>query len=280
MDHMSPDLAEITRVLRDLGLTSYEAKAYAVLVQRNTSTAVELARSARIPRQRIYDVVDGLVQRGLARPVSGQVVAFTATDPRVAISGLVAEHRQRLSALALSADGVSDELAGLWSSGQQEQAPLAFVEFLRDPASLGARFLELQRRATSSMLLFTRKPYVVDNDQPGLDATRRIAESGGDVRCCYEKEVLDSAESVESLREFAAAGEQGRIVDRVPMKLCLVNGTHALFSLTDPVAGGLTATNVLVEHPDLAASLTFAFEALWEAGRPVLDAAREAGFDV
>ncbi|HWC22295.1 MAG TPA: helix-turn-helix domain-containing protein [Flexivirga sp.] len=277
---MSPDLAEITRVLRDLGLTSYEAKAYAVLVQRNTSTAVELARSARIPRQRIYDVVDGLVQRGLARPVSGQVVAFTATDPRVAISGLVAEHRQRLSALALSADGVSDELAGLWSSGQQEQAPLAFVEFLRDPASLGARFLELQRRATSSMLLFTRKPYVVDNDQPGLDATRRIAESGGDVRCCYEKEVLDSAESVESLREFAAAGEQGRIVDRVPMKLCLVNGTHALFSLTDPVAGGLTATNVLVEHPDLAASLTFAFEALWEAGRPVLDAAREAGFDV
>ena len=280
MDHMSPDLAEITRVLRDLGLTSYEAKAYAVLVQRNTSTAVELARSARIPRQRIYDVVDGLVQRGLARPVSGQVVAFTATDPRVAISGLVAEHRQRLSALALSADGVSDELAGLWSSGQQEQAPLAFVEFLRDPASLGARFLELQRRATSSMLLFTRKPYVVDNDGPGLDATRRIAESGGDVRCCYEKEVLDSAESVESLREFAAAGEQGRIVDRVPMKLCLVNGTHALFSLTDPVAGGLTATNVLVEHPDLAASLTFAFEALWEAGRPVLDAAREAGFDV
>lgn len=280
MDHMSPDLAEITRVLRDLGLTSYEAKAYAVLVQRNTSTAVELARSARIPRQRIYDVVDGLVQRGLARPVSGQVVAFTATDPRVAISGLVAEHRQRLSALALSADGVSDELAGLWSSGQQEQAPLAFVEFLRDPASLGARFLELQRRATSSMLLFTRKPYVVDNDQPGLDATRRIAESGGDVRCCYEKEVLDSAESVESLREFAAAGEQGRIVDRVPMKLCLVNGTHALFSLTDPVAGGLTATNVLVEHPDLAASLTFAFEALWAAGRPVLDAAREAGFDV
>ncbi|MFC6704037.1 helix-turn-helix domain-containing protein [Flexivirga alba] len=41
---MSPDLEDICRVLRDLGLTSYEAKAYAVLVQRNTSTAVELAR--------------------------------------------------------------------------------------------------------------------------------------------------------------------------------------------------------------------------------------------
>ena len=280
MGVMSPDLEDIRRVLRDLGLTSYEAKAYAVLVQRNTATAVELARGARIPRQRIYDVVDGLVQRGLARPVSGQVVSFAATDPRVAISGLLAEHRQRLSTLAVNADEVSEELSGLWTSGQQEQAPLAFVEFLRDPASLGTRFLELQRRATSSMLLFTRKPYVVDNNEPGLDATRRIARSGGDVRCCYEPEVLDSAESVRDLIEFADAGEQGRIVDRVPMKLCLVNGTHALFSLTDPVAGGLTTTNVLVEHPDLAASLTYAFEALWDSGRPVLDVAREAGFEV
>lgn len=277
---MSPDLADICRVLRDLGLTSYEAKAYSVLVQRNASTAVELARSARIPRQRIYDVVDGLVQRGLARPVSGDVVSFAATDPRVAISGLVAEHRQRFSSLALHADAVSEELSGLWDSGQQEQAPMAFVEFLRDPASLGSRFLELQRRATESMLLFTRKPYVVDNNEPGLDATRRIAEAGGDVRCCYEKEVLDSDESVETLKEFAAAGEEGRIVERVPMKLCLVNGTHALFSLTDPVAGGLTATNVLVEHPDLTSSLTYAFEALWETGRPVLDVAREAGYQI
>jgi HTH-type transcriptional regulator, sugar sensing transcriptional regulator len=280
MAGMSPDLADICRVLRDLGLTSYEAKAYAVLVQRNASTAVELARGARIPRQRIYDVVDGLVQRGLARPVSGQVASFAATDPKVAISGLMAEHRQRLSALALHADTVTEELSGLWNTGQHEQTPLAFVEFLRDQASLGARFLELQSRATDSMLLFTRKPYVVDNDEPGLAATRRIAEAGGDVRCCYEREVLDSAESVETLKEFAAAGERGRIVDRVPMKLCLGNGTHALFSLTDPVAGGLTATNVLVEHPDLTASLTYAFEALWSSGRPVLDVAREAGFEV
>lgn len=277
---MPADLDDICRVLRDLGLTSYEAKAYAVLVQRNASTAVELARRARIPRQRIYDVVDGLVQRGLARPVSGQVVSFAATDPRVAISGLVAEHRQRFSKLALNADGVSEELAGLWHSGQQEQAPLAFVEFLRDPASLGARFLELQRRATTSMLLFTRKPYVVEDNQPGLDATRRVADAGGDVRCCYEPEVLDTAESVDDLKRFADAGEQGRVVDAVPMKLCLVNGTHALFSLTDPVAGGLTATNVLVEHPALATSLSYAFEALWATGRPVLEVARDAGYDV
>lgn len=271
---------EVGRVLRDLGLTSYEAKAYAVLVQRNSSTAVGLARSAGIPRQRIYDVVDGLVQRGLARPVSGEVAAFVATEPQVAIAGLVAQHRQRFANLARHADDVSKALADVWHSGQREQGPLAFVEFLRDPASLGARFLELQHRAATSMLLLTRRPYVVDDDEPGLAATRRIAQSGGDVRCCYESTCLDSAEAVAGMADFAAAGEQGRVVESVPMKLCLVDGTHALFSLTDPLAGGLTATNVLVEHPDLATSLTYTFEALWATGRPVLEVARERGYDV
>lgn len=274
------ELSGIRQVLRELGLTSYEAKAYAVLVQRNSSTAVELARRAVIPRQRIYDVVDGLVQRGLARPVSGEVASFVATDPRVAIAGLVAEHQQRFAALAHSADEASESLAGLWHSGQQEDGPLSFVEFLRDPASLGARFVELQRRATQSMLLFTRRPYVVTDNEPGLAATRRIVEAGGDVRCCYQADILDSPESVAELVEFAAEGEQGRVVEEVPMKLCLVDGVHALFSLTDPVAGDLTATNVLIEHPAFAASLRYSFEALWSTGRPVLDVVREAGYDV
>lgn len=274
------DLAGTRQLLRELGLTSYEAKAYVALAQRNTTTAVDLARRAVIPRQRIYDVVDGLVQRGLVRQVSGDVVAFTVADPAVAITGLLAEHRARLSALSSRANQVSEQLSSLWRSGQQEQAPLAFVEFLRDPASLGARVVELQRRATTSMLFFTRRPFVVFENVEGLEATRRIARAGGDVRCCYEPGMLDSAESVESARKFAQAGELGRIVERVPMKLCLVDGAHALFSLTDPVAGGLTATNVLVEHPDFASSLTYAFEAVWSTGRPVLDAAREAGYDV
>lgn len=275
-----PNADDITRVLRELGLTSYEAKAYAVLVQRNSSTAVDLARRAVIPRQRIYDVVDGLVQRGLARPVSGEIVSFSATDPRVAIAGLLAEHHQRFSVLSQQADDATESLAGLWHSGREEQAPLAFVEFLRDQASLGARFVELQRLASRSMLLFTRQPYVVSDDAPGLAATRRVAESGGDVRCCYEADILESPEYVAEIAEFAEAGELGRVVDSVPMKLCIVNGTHTLFSLTDPVAGGLTATNVLVEHPDLAISLTYAFETLWSTGRPVLEVAREAGYDV
>ena len=52
------------------------------------------------------------------------------------------------------------------------------------------------------------------------------------------------------------------------MKLCLTDGCRALFSLTDPIAGALTATNILVEHSALASSLSCAFEAIWAKGEP------------
>ena len=52
------------------------------------------------------------------------------------------------------------------------------------------------------------------------------------------------------------------------MKLCLADGYRALFSLTDPIAGGLTSTNILVEHASLTSSLRSAFEAIWAVGEP------------
>ena len=57
--------AETTPLL-NLGLTSYEAGAYVALTRRERATGAEVARIAGLPRQRIYDVLNGLVDRGLA----------------------------------------------------------------------------------------------------------------------------------------------------------------------------------------------------------------------
>ena len=43
--------------LSQLGLTSYEAKAYLALIRRGSSTGSEVARVGELPRQRVYDVL-------------------------------------------------------------------------------------------------------------------------------------------------------------------------------------------------------------------------------
>lgn len=254
--------------LVELGMTRYEAKAYLTLIQRESYAASELANEAGIPRQRIYDVLNSLVSRGLARDWPGPVTRYAATDPQAAIERLLAVQRQALTGLESHSEQLAADLRDTWVVGREHTAPLDYVEVLRDPGLLGARFLDLQREAEHELLTFTKAPYAMPNNPVGLAATRRIVQAGGDVRCVYEPGILDSPAVVGETLEFIRAGEGARVAYEVPMKLCVADGYRALFSLTDPIAGGLTSTNILVEHPALASSLRCAFEAVWALGEP------------
>jgi hypothetical protein len=262
------DLGSHVHGLLELGLTRYEAKAYLTLIQRESFAASELATEAGIPRQRIYDVLNTLVSRGLARDWPGPVTRYTAADPQAAMERLLGVQRQALAGLENKSAELADTLRKTWESGRAETAPLDYVEVLRDPILLGARFVDLQREAERELLTFVKAPYAIPSNPAGLESTRRIIAAGGDVRCIYEASVLERPEAVAETLLFIRAGEDARVAEKVPMKLCLADGQRALFSLTDPVAGGLTSTNILVEHPSLASILRTAFEAVWQVSEP------------
>jgi hypothetical protein len=249
-------------------MTKYEAKAYLTLIQRESFAASELASEAGIPRQRIYDVLNSLVSRGLARDWPGPVTRYAAIDPQAAVDRLLGVQRQQLAGLESKSVELAGTLRETWESGRAETAPLDYVEVLRDPGLLGARFLDLQREAEYELLTFAKAPYAVPSNSVGLESTRRIVAGGGDVRCIYEPSLLDRPDVVAETLQFIKAGEGARVADEVPMKLCLADGCRALFSLTDPIAGGLTSTNILVEHAALASSLRTAFEAIWAVSEP------------
>jgi HTH-type transcriptional regulator, sugar sensing transcriptional regulator len=262
------DLASHVHGLVELGMTRYEAKTYLTLIQRESFAASELATEAGIPRQRIYDVLNSLVARGLARDWPGPVTRYAATDPQAAVERLLGVQRQALAGLESNSAELAGTLRETWESGRAETAPLDYVEVLRDPGLLGARFGDLQREAERELLTFAKAPYAIASNPAGLDSTRRIVAAGGNVRCIYEPSVLDRPEVVDEILQFIRAGEGARVADEVPMKLCLADGQRALFSLTDPIASRLTSTNILVEHPSLASVLRTAFEAVWTVSVP------------
>src|SRR6267143_2506481 len=94
--------------LTRLGLTSYEARAYVALTGRDSFTAAQVARLAGLPRQRIYDVLDSLVESGLAATRPGRVVKYSAADPKTAIEGLLITHRQQLADLEEGASAMGE----------------------------------------------------------------------------------------------------------------------------------------------------------------------------
>jgi sugar-specific transcriptional regulator TrmB len=256
------DGAHLERLQR-LGLTSYEARAYLALLRRDSCTAAETARLAGLPRQRVYDVLSSLVEKGLASTRPGRAVKYAATPPEHALAGLVAQHRQQLDALERDSASLLDALTPAYLAGQEHTDPLEYIEVLRDRRAINERFAELESGIKDEILVFTKPPYAtpVHEHTEGLEVARSHR-----ARSVYEFSAFDDARFVEGVRRYIEAGEEARFVAQLPLKLVIIDEQIVMFGIEDPVGGSSILTMIVVDHPSLARLLKVAFEAVWDNG--------------
>jgi sugar-specific transcriptional regulator TrmB len=255
--------AELANRLTRLGLTSYEAKAYLALIRRDSYTAAQVARQAGLPRQRIYDVLGSLVEKGLASTRPGSVVKYAATSPELAIDRLIQAHRQGLIELEADARGIVAQITPAFEQGQVHTDPLEYIEVLRDRRAINERFAELQSSVKREILVFTKPPYATPPQEnvEGLQVTRTHR-----ARSLYEYSAFDDPGFIAGVRAFLDAGEEARFVPHLPLKLVIIDETIVMFGMEDPVAGSPDLTIVVVEHPSLAKTLKLSFDAVWSTG--------------
>jgi sugar-specific transcriptional regulator TrmB len=264
MDH-----ATLIPRLTALGLTTYEAKAYVALLGRGSFTAAEVARQGDLPRQRVYDVLGTLVEKGLASARPGRVVKYAAVAPDLAIQRLVATHRQALEDLERGAGELIAQLGPAFETGRGNTDPLDYIEVLRDAGAINERFAELQASVKDEILVFTKPPYATPPQEnvSGLEVLRSHR-----ARSVYELSAFDHPDWIAGIRRFVAAGEEARFVDSLPLKLVIIDEAIVMFGMQDPVGTGNDLTIMVVEHPSLAAILKTAFEATWDRGLPIEEA--------
>src|SRR5438045_9275106 len=98
---MSDELPEVEfqrfwRRLQRLGLNAYESRSYLVLLGHPRFKALELAARAHVPRQKIYEVLDSLVEKGFAQVIQERTKLFSAVEPGLAIPSYLERREQRL----------------------------------------------------------------------------------------------------------------------------------------------------------------------------------------
>jgi HTH-type transcriptional regulator, sugar sensing transcriptional regulator len=256
------DAGNLERLQR-LGLTSYEARAYLALLRRDSSTAAETARLAGLPRQRVYDVLSSLVEKGLASTRPGKAVKYRATSPEQALEGLVAKHRLDLADIERDAASMIDSLTPAYLAGQEHTDPLEYIEVLRDRRAINERFGELEAGIENEILVFTRPPYAT----PIFEDDARIPVVGShEARSVFEFSALHDPRSTAAIRRFIEAGVQARFVELLPLKLVIIDERIVMFGIEDPVGGSSILTMIVVDHPSLAQLLKIAFEAVWKTG--------------
>ena len=269
---MSEELAEIDfqrfwRRLQQLGLNAYESRSYLVLLGHPRFKALELAARAHVPRQKIYEVLDSLVEKGFAQVVQEKTKLFSAVEPSLALPGYLGRKRlmleQELTDDVRAGTGLIDDLKSLYSEGQGGRGTLDFLRIVSEPAQTAAEYRRMLSEVEHEYVEFSRPPYAVDPLDEKL--VKQAASGGVSCRLLLEAATLDE-EHRQRLSEYVAAGVQVRIADSLPMKLAVFDSQHGMLALLDPVITRPSWAAVVFSHEGMGEAMKGLFEVHWRRG--------------
>jgi len=252
--------------LQAMGLNAYEARSYLVLVGHPRFKALELAARAHVPRQKIYEVLDSLVEKGFAQVIQEKTKLFSAVQPDQAIPSFLARRAQalehELADQSRTARGMIDELMAAYSEGQGGRGTLDYLRIVSDPGQVASQFRKMLADAVTEYLEFSRPPYAVDP----LDAELVIQarKRGVSCRLLVEHGTLDPAHE-RFLANYQAAGVEVRQIEKVPLKMAVLDGRQGLLALLDPVITKPAWTSVIFEHEGMAEAMRGLFENYWRS---------------
>jgi len=267
---MKQDLSEAEyqhfwKGLQQLGLNAYEARSYLMLLGHSRFKALELAPRARVPRQKIYEVLDSLVEKGFARVLQDRTKLFSAVEPNLAIPAYLARKRElmehELTGQARSASNLLEDLSGLYSEGKGGRGTLDFLRIVAEPTQTAGEYRRMLGEVKAEYLEFSRPPYAVDPLDEKLVKQARIR--GVACRLLIESGTLDSHHR-QRLIEYAAAGVEIREAPSLPLKLACFDGKNGLIALLDPVISKPTWTSLVFDHAGLGEAMKHLFEGRWQ----------------
>src|ERR1035441_5066676 len=239
--NMSEELAEIDfqrfwKRLQQLGLNAYESRSYLVLLGHPRFKALELAARAHVPRQKVYEVLDSLVEKGYAQVVQERTKLFSAVEPSLALPAHMARKRQlaeqELTDHSRMSVALIDDLKSVYSEGQGGRGTLDFLRIVSDPAQTAAEYRRMLSEVRSEYMEFSRPPYAVDPLDERLVKQARL--SGVTCRLLLEAGTLDEAHR-QTLQAGGAAGVGVREVVSLPLRLAVLDGRQGRLALGGPV---------------------------------------------
>ncbi len=252
-------------------MNAYESRAYLVLIGHSRFKALEVAGRAEIPRQKIYEVLDSLVEKGFVRVVQGKAKQFSAVEPRLALDGYLTRKRESFqrewSDRQHLAKTVSDDLAAVFEYGNQGQGPLDYLRIVADTRQIVEEYHRMLRQTKTEYLEFARPPYGVDPVREPMVQSR--ADQGAICKLMFDSEVVNSRDQLQRLELLQQAGADVRLGKNVPMKLALFDSRSGMISLDDPVVSHPQITALVFEHKSLASAMRSLFDDFWNRSAPL-----------
>lgn len=256
----------IVEGLVDLGLSRYEARAYASLFRREPETAEGVATAAEVPKGRIYDVLNSLSERSLVRSDDERPKTYSVVGPSRSVDRLLEARLDELDDRRTDYERTAERLKRSLSSLETDRNDTGFSTsaFHHDEA----RDLLLDRfeAAEESIRIAIDGATARSEADDGInDLLRRRLTEGIEV----ELLVGETAEWNDELNE---EGFDVRVADpdeRPDHRFVVIDGTEACIEVVRPVSPDQLLAVIDFRNNQPARDLVGTFDTLWDAAAPI-----------
>lgn len=270
----------VLKRLKEMGLTTNEAKCYLALLGKDVLSVTEVAKIAGITRRNAYENLERLLGKGISISRPGSIKQYSAVSPeslidkivsdidrttKVLVSDLVQKGEHKKSSL----NDLVEELAPVYKKGRSNNAPLEYIEILKDPYQIHRKFVELFSKAEKEVLVFCKPPfsYCTEKEQQEQFQVQNSATRRGVViRGIFEMPPEDQKEEFFGghSKEIGNKGDEIRVIAELPIKLNIFDNRTCLFTLEDKIKETNSLTMLVTEHEAMAKTHRLLFESIWE----------------
>ena len=220
------------RALRDLGLTKYEASAYATLLKEGITGAQDLSRRSDIPVGKIYEVLSNLNNMGLVEFQRSRPRKYKAVKPKIALNNLY--------------------------NKKEEDTKNELDNFKLKVAELETRFSDISQPEHTELQFWSTligEEDIIKNIKHMLDETEKEILH---VKPAKFKKILQKEKSIDPktfiptvIDEFIKAAEKGiKIKTIIPEELFLSVLKDKIEQVDDPILRAIIKKNIDVKILD------------------------------
>ena len=191
-------------LLKHLGLTEYEAKAYLSLAKNGSLTADKVSSIANIPLPRVYDTMVSLSKRGLVIVSKTRPQGFRVTDPSQIFNILREDEKRKMEEKMREIEGVIPHFLSAIknykhteTNGNHEE----ILAYVNRRANIGKLWEDMQKEAQEEFLIFAGD---ISWGAQRINEIKKLVKSGISYKVIWSKSSVQVLKNAKAIRKIGA----------------------------------------------------------------------------
>jgi len=259
------NISQAEALLRHLGLTEYESKAYITLLIRGSLTADKISYFSAIPLPRVYDTMAGLSNRGLVLVTKTRPQVFNVVNPSRLSDLLIDDQKKRLKEKMEKIDTtISDFLKTIETIDRKDPIETEeIIAYMKKKINMEKIWDDLHEEANHEIRLFAGD---LSWTNKNLGTIKKLIKDGIKYKVIFCKTNPKIQQSIKKLKE---AGAELKFYNTGGIRGFIVDGHIA--SLVEPNTKMEEEegdyTTILIKNRTIVRLFVNYFDVLWKAGK-------------